>query len=259
MAGAADEETNVNRFDRREDKLAVEEPNPETAAGPWPVDLVPDAFVSAPPPWLPEGELAAGPFALGDSVRLVRLPENLASLPRRARKRFGAIVGQLFEVVALTIPGQLAIARWVEIDGESGMQTLYVPVDCVDRVDFAAPRPSDAARAAAAGTFASDEDLFEPCDELEGFKTGDCARLVRLPPDIRELSREERREYQAMIGECFEILTFWRAENEVHLARSCESDSGLPGFEVVIMPLDCIEHAEWDPEPEEELAGPSVN
>jgi len=147
MAGAADEETDVTRFDGRESKLVAEDtPNAETPAGAWPVDLVPDAFVSAaPPPWLSEGELAAGPFAVGDSVRLIRLPQSLASLPRRARKRFGAILGQLFEVVALTIPGQVAIARWVEIDGEGGMQTLYVPVDCVERVDFASP----AARAVA--------------------------------------------------------------------------------------------------------------
>jgi hypothetical protein len=146
MAGTADEETDVNRFDRRESKVAVADtPNAETSTGDWPVDLVPDAFVSALPPWLPEGELAAGPIAVGDSVRLVRLPQGLAGLPRRARKRFGAVVGQLFEVVALTIPGQVAIAHWVEIDGEGGMQTLYVPVDCVERVDFASP----AARAVA--------------------------------------------------------------------------------------------------------------
>jgi hypothetical protein len=138
MAGTADEETDVNRFDRRESKLVAEDTKiAETAAGTWPVDLVPEAFVFAAPPWLPEGELAAGPFAVGDSVRLVRLPQIFARLPRRARKRFGAIVGELFEVVALTIPGQLAVARCVEIDGESGMQTLYVPVDCVERVDFA--------------------------------------------------------------------------------------------------------------------------
>jgi hypothetical protein len=141
MAGAAHEETDVTRFDRRESKLvAGDTPVADTPAGSWPVDLVPDVFLSAaPPPWLPEGELAAGPCAVGDSVRLVRLPPMLAGLPRRARKRFGAVVGQLFEVVALTIPGQVAIARWVEIDGESGMQTLYVPVDCVERVDFESP------------------------------------------------------------------------------------------------------------------------
>jgi hypothetical protein len=145
MPGAADEETDVNRFDRRESKLAVDTSNAGTPAGDWPVDLVPDAFLPAPPPWFPEGELAAGRFAVGDSVRLVRLPQDLAGLPRRARKRFGAIVGELFEVVALTIPGQLAIARCVEIDGARGMQTLYVPIDCVEVVDFEAP----AARAVA--------------------------------------------------------------------------------------------------------------
>ena len=57
------------------------------------------------------------------------------------RRKLGAIEGELFEVVALTLPGELAIARRVE----SGLQILLVAVDCVEAVEFPCARRSSSA------------------------------------------------------------------------------------------------------------------
>ncbi len=102
-----------------------------------------------------------------------------------------------------------------------------------------------------------DDDWQEPkyCATLAGFAVGECARLIALPADIRSLPRRERREYQALIGERFEIFALF-APDEVQLARECPGPGGEPGFEVFTMPIDCIEPAEFDPDPEEEPAEP---
>lgn len=142
----------------------------EVVASDWPVDLKPDAFLpSAQPPWLPEGALAGQavapicePFAVGEAVRLVREPQPFAALPKKTRRKYGAVVGELFEVVALTLPGELVIARRVE----AGLQTLFVPADCVEGVDFTTSRQPASAPPSIAVESESEED--DHCDTLAG-------------------------------------------------------------------------------------------
>lgn len=226
----------------------------ESLAGDWPVDLKPDAFVSATPqPWLPEGALAGPvgeplfrePFAVGDAVRLLREPPAFATLSRETRRKYGALEGELFEVVALTLPGELAIARHVA----TGLQTLFVPADCVEAVDFTPSQQPSSAPPSIAREDDSEEDYY--CETLDGFTRGECARLVRLPRDIRKLPRRERRLFRSLIGERFEIWALSRIDREVHLARDFESEQGERGIEVFVVPIECIEPAEWDPDFEE--------
>jgi hypothetical protein len=106
----------------------------------WPIDLREDAFASPLGlPWLSESCLpvasqqAASKIAIGTAVRLLRLPPALEAMPRPVRRRLGRMVGELFEVFAHTLPGQLAIARRIRQRGEDGLQVLYVSADCVER------------------------------------------------------------------------------------------------------------------------------
>jgi hypothetical protein len=232
----------------------------EGLPGDWPVDLKPDAFVSAPsPPWLPEGALAGKigepsfhePFAVGDTVRLLREPPAFATLSRETRRKYGALEGELFEVVALTLPGELAIARRVE----TGLQALFVPADCVEAVDFTPSQQPSGAPPAIAGEDDSEDD--DNCDTLDGFTRGECARLVRLPFAFRQLPRRERRLFRSLIGERFEIWALSRIDREVHLARAFESEQGERGIEVFVVPIECIEPAERGPDFEEAAAAVS--
>lgn len=110
----------------------------------WPLDLRRDAFASpAGLPWLPDScvpfaAAATHGYAVGDPVRLLALPPALAAMPRPARRRLGKLLGELFEVVALPLPDQLAIARHTRLRGEPAFQVLYVSADCVERALFAA-------------------------------------------------------------------------------------------------------------------------
>lgn len=104
-----------------------------------PIDLRENAFASPLGlPWLSESclplasEQAAAQIAIGEAVRLLRLPPALEAMPRPVRRRLGRMVGELFEVFAHTLPGQLAIARRIRERGEDGLQVLYVPADCVE-------------------------------------------------------------------------------------------------------------------------------
>jgi hypothetical protein len=261
--GRAAEETPVARPNRRAvqtNDSRADARMPRPLPGDWPLDLVPDAFASAAlGPWHPEAALAE-PFSVGDAVRLVRRPPALASLPEDVLRKYGPLDGELFEVIALTLPGQVAIARRVEDRGEGGLQTLYVPVDCVEAAGFA-PEPRLSRRDPCSTERGADpEEDFEDdfVERLGAFTCGDCARLVGLPRDIRRLPRRERREYEALIGERFEILALFRPD-EVHLARECPGPNGEPGYEVFIMPIGCIEPAEFDPEPEEDSAGGTIH
>ena len=214
--------------------------SPDPRVGDWPVDLAADSFAAPAPE----------PFAVGAAVRLVRLPPTLAQLSPAQRRLYGAIEGEIFEVAALTLPGELAIARRLDTPG-GGLQTLFVEVDCVEAAEgVPGGRLARSSAPPPARRDEADDDAW--CDELAGFRRGECARLVRLPRDIRRLPRRERREYQALIGECFEIWgLFW--PDEVHLARQIESENGLPAIDVFIMPIDCIEPAEWDAEEDSEV------
>ncbi len=106
----------------------------------WPLDLRAAAFASPLGlPWLSESclplaaERAPREIPVGEAVRLLRLPPSLEAMPRPVRRRLGRMVGELFEVIAHALPGQLAIARRIRARGEDGLQVVYVGSDCVER------------------------------------------------------------------------------------------------------------------------------
>jgi hypothetical protein len=124
------------------------DPGPPCDAGPlpgeWPLDLLPEAFAPHSPwpwraPWLTATQ-RRGDLAVGDAVRVVAVPELFLRLPRRLRRRHGKIAGELFEILAFTLPGELAIGRVIESGRErEGLQVFFLPVHCVERVYPAAP------------------------------------------------------------------------------------------------------------------------
>ena len=83
-------------------------------------------------------------LVVGDAVRLLRVPEFVGTLPRKMQRVYGKLEGELFEVVALTLPDQVAIARWVRLsNGEHGYQVFFVDAVDVERLEPAAsPAPS---------------------------------------------------------------------------------------------------------------------
>ena len=93
---------------------------------------------------------------------------------------------------------------------------------------------------------------YECVETLRGFSVGDCVRLARFPAGmLEELSPEERLDFESLVGDRFEIAAMMRP-NIVNLARHCPGPNGEPGWETFTMPLELLEHAEWDPEPEGE-------
>lgn len=97
---------------------------------------------------------------------------------------------------------------------------------------------------------------YECVKSLGPFKVGDCVRLTALPEGLlEELDEWERPEYEAQVGQCFEIVAMM-PPNIVDIACDCPGPNGEWGWEVFTMPLELLEAAEWDPEPEES-ASPS--
>jgi hypothetical protein len=119
----------------------------------WPLALRPEAFPRRSSwPWqgpgperapaIEEAELAeraaAASVAVGDAVRVVAVPELFLRLPRRVRRRHGRIAGELFEILAFTLPGELAIGRVVRIRrGRQALQVFFLPIHCVERAVLA--------------------------------------------------------------------------------------------------------------------------
>lgn len=105
-----------------------------------------DSFLSSlDEPFAPRAADVTHDLVVGDAVRLLRTPEFVGTLPRKMQRVYGRLEGELFEVVALTLPDQVAIARWVRLsNGEHGYQVFFVDAVDVERMDAAAaPAPCD--------------------------------------------------------------------------------------------------------------------
>lgn len=97
-----------------------------------------------------------------------------------------------------------------------------------------------------------DEEDWEFVEELEGFRVHDCVRLTALPEGLlEELDEWERPDYLALIGERFEIMSMQRP-NIIQIWCERPGPNGEPGWEAFTVPLELLERAEWDPEPEED-------
>ncbi len=113
-----------------------------------------------------------------------------------------------------------------------------------------APHPFDPEPAAPLCDEHEEED-WEFVEELGAFRVHDCVRLTALPEGLlEELDEWERPDYLALIGERFEIMCMQRP-NIVQIWCERAGPNGEQGWEAFTMPLELLEPAEWDPEPED--------
>jgi hypothetical protein len=112
-----------------------------------------------------------------------------------------------------------------------------------------APHPFDQAPTTPVCDEHEEED-WEFVDELGPFRIHDCVRLTALPEGLLEdLDEWERPDYLALVGERFEIMCM-RRPNIVQIWHDCLGPHGEPMSEGFTMPLELLEAAEWDPEPD---------